>query len=215
MASSPSPSPDPDLDPGRHTEPGDVRVILQPHVHETMGTLAAYLGFDHIANLKQCLFSPLVVMITRLLWPLVYDLSDSSYMDKIFAWFLEIGSDAQFRAHYARSADVVTTCLRDALANSNVKWEDDDDVARAIACLLVWASDVLSGAGDMSQRRASLPGADVGPLLERRQTSGGQFATLLDAVYGLAGKVTWDGRTLEEAVGVMRLVDKVGKTFHH
>ncbi|KAK8023306.1 hypothetical protein PG991_006545 [Apiospora marii] len=147
MASSPSPSPDPDLDPGRHTEPGDVRVILQPHVHETMGTLAAYLGFDHIANLKQCLFSPLVVMITRLLWPLVYDLSDSSYMDKIFAWFLEIGSDAQFRAHYARSADVVTTCLRDALANSNVKWEDDDDVARAIACLLVWASDVLSGPG--------------------------------------------------------------------
>ncbi|KAK8103215.1 hypothetical protein PG984_016361 [Apiospora sp. TS-2023a] len=194
---------------GLHTEPGDDQLTIQPKIHETLATLAAYLGFDHIADLKQCLFSPRVVTITRLLWPLVAVSSDRGHLDKIFAWFHEIGSDFQFRTHYARSADVVTAHLRDSAANDDVAWEDDDDATRAIASLLVWASDMLTGAEDLGLRSASLPGVDVSPLFTDYQSFGRDFAPLREAVYDARGDVTCDGITLEQARGVMQYVDKI------
>ncbi|KAK8051682.1 hypothetical protein PG993_003067 [Apiospora rasikravindrae] len=51
-------NPNPDL--GRHTEPGHGHLTLQPTIHEDLATLAAYLGFNHVGDLKRCLFSPRV-----------------------------------------------------------------------------------------------------------------------------------------------------------
>ncbi|KAK7973440.1 hypothetical protein PG988_007574 [Apiospora saccharicola] len=211
MASAPETETDANPGSGLHTKPGDGQLTIQPQIHETLATLAAYLGFGHIADLKQCLFSIRVVTITRLLWPLVAVCSDRGHLDKIFAWFNEIGSDFQFRAHYARSDDVVTAHLRTSAANDDddVAWEDDDDVTRAIACLLVWASDELTGARDLGVRSASLPGVDVSHLFTDYQSFGRDFDALREAVYDARGDVTCDGITLEQALGVMQYVDKI------
>ncbi|KAK7956492.1 uncharacterized protein PG986_005714 [Apiospora aurea] len=201
MASSaPNHGPDPDPSLGRHTEPGDDRLILQPNLHKTLATLAAYLGFDHIGTLKQCLFNTRVIQVTRLLFPLVYDPNQRKHLDKVFSWFRTADSDAQVRARCAHSADDIMMCLEN--------WEKEERhsvaAAVAIASLLVWAVEVLSGGETTTSGHAASSSSPVGVgLLEE----GSQFAKMLEAVCDSVGEPTCGGMTLE-ATQVVRLVDE-------
>ncbi|KAK8080248.1 hypothetical protein PG997_008066 [Apiospora hydei] len=166
-----------------------------------LATLAAYLGFDHIGTLKQCLFNTRVIQVTRLLFPVIYDPNQRKHLDKVFSWFRTADSDAQFRARCAHSAEDIMMCLEN--------WEKEKGysvaAAIAIASLLVWAVEVLSGYETTTSGHAASSSSPVGVgLLEE----GSQFAKMLEAVCNSVGEPTCGGMALEEATQVVRLVDE-------
>ncbi|KAK8133457.1 hypothetical protein PG984_005469 [Apiospora sp. TS-2023a] len=174
------------------TKPGDNELTLHPKMHEESKTAAIYLGFDSTYKLHRCIFFPVVIQITRLLYPLLADPYEREHLDKVFAWFVESKSDAHFRTKYTRSAREIMAALYGNTPGDN----PSDRKATAIACLLVWAYNLLS----RIQNPSSLNSQGSGAL----ETEGAQYDSLIEVVYGSFGSVAKRsrekiGETLEEA----------------
>ena len=160
-----------------HTKPGDDKLTMHPKMHENQDTTAIYLGFHGSWQLNRCIFLPVVIQITRLLYPLLADPHEREHLDKIFAWFVESGSDARFRAKYARSASELMAALYGKASGESPA----DRKATATACLLVWAYSLLSRIQDPSS-----PTSRGSGVLE---TEGPQYDSLVEDVYASIGSV--------------------------
>ncbi|KAK8038555.1 hypothetical protein PG993_006966 [Apiospora rasikravindrae] len=196
-----------------HTEPGDTRLTVHPKIHEDLYTVAGYLGYTCIRDIRRCLVSPRVVKVTRLLYPLLADPSDHEDLETVFAWFVSAATDTQFRAESSGTAQQLLICLHQ-VGISGTKGDVPDPRATAIAYLLVWALGVLSSdeSNSMSKPASrSNPAALLGAGLLDEDSY--LFDCILNAIYASVYRANKKRasreQTLEEAQAIaMRFIPK-------